>query len=97
MRNLRPGFMKPKFGFREEPSSGFCEPNYWVSQTQSQIWVPPGTQRNPATRIAGSIWRWNLERKGALLSIGCDEQDPRCPYWSHSDHKFQFFHSMNNV
>ncbi|GKV42951.1 hypothetical protein SLEP1_g50298 [Rubroshorea leprosula] len=54
MRNPRLGFMKPKSGFLAKPKSGFLaepssefrEPSYWVSRTQSQIWVPRETQRN---------------------------------------------------
>ncbi|GKV07487.1 hypothetical protein SLEP1_g19260 [Rubroshorea leprosula] len=65
------------------PRPGFMKP-------KSGFLAEPSNMRNPRPG-------WNLERKGALLSIGCDEQDPRCPYWTHSDHRFQFFHSMNSV
>lgn len=38
-----------------------------------------------------------LEGECVLLGIGCDEEDSGCPYWSHPDHGFQFFNSMNCV
>ncbi|GKV06976.1 hypothetical protein SLEP1_g18790 [Rubroshorea leprosula] len=63
MRNPRPGFMKPKFGFLAEPSSSrIREPSYWVRETSKEPWILLLLlDRTLGSSIAGSIWRWNLE------------------------------------